>query len=125
MTDTYPCPCCGYHTLGEPPGSYEICPVCGWEDDLVQLRWPTAGGAPNKPSLVEAQESFAAIGAKSEPALCRVRPPATDEIRDPGWRPVTDKDDFEHWDDAEADWPSDRTALYWWRSTFWRRQQTR
>jgi hypothetical protein len=26
------CPCCGYLTLEE-RGSYEICPVCWWEDD--------------------------------------------------------------------------------------------
>lgn len=28
----YCCPCCGYATLGEPE-AYEICVVCGWEDD--------------------------------------------------------------------------------------------
>ncbi|MFF1900798.1 CPCC family cysteine-rich protein [Streptomyces sp. NPDC058206] len=37
---TFPCVCCGHLTLGEPPGSYEICSVCFWEDDRVQLRWP-------------------------------------------------------------------------------------
>jgi Cysteine-rich CPCC len=37
--------------LDGPPGSYEICPVCFWDDDLVQLRWPTyAGGANQAPS---------------------------------------------------------------------------
>jgi len=28
----YSCPCCGERTLSE-RGSYEICDVCGWEDD--------------------------------------------------------------------------------------------
>lgn len=33
----YPCPCCGYLTItDEPPGTFEICPVCNWEDDEVQ-----------------------------------------------------------------------------------------
>jgi Cysteine-rich CPCC len=125
MTDRYPCPCCGYRTLDEPPGSYEICRVCFWEDDLVQLRWPTYAGGANKPSLAEAQQAFAAMGAKQERVLHLVRPPAADEIRDPGWRPVTNEDDFEPLTDERADWPADRTALYWWRPTFWRRQPTR
>jgi hypothetical protein len=34
--------------LAGPPGSYEICPVCFWDDDLVQLRWPTYAGGANK-----------------------------------------------------------------------------
>jgi len=41
VSDRYPCPCCGHRLLGEMPGSYEICPVCFWEDDGVQFRWPT------------------------------------------------------------------------------------
>ncbi|NLK46035.1 MAG: hypothetical protein GX297_05205 [Treponema sp.] len=29
----YPCPCCGNRTLSQPDyGSFEICPVCYWED---------------------------------------------------------------------------------------------
>lgn len=32
----YTCPCCGYKTLEEEVrGSYEICPICFWEDDSV------------------------------------------------------------------------------------------
>ena len=35
---TYPCPSCHNRTLSEqPPGTYEICPVCFWEDDPVQF----------------------------------------------------------------------------------------
>jgi len=51
----YPCPCCGFETFSEPPGSYEICVVCGWEDDLVQLMHPSMGGGANRKSLLEAQ----------------------------------------------------------------------
>ncbi|MEH7657210.1 CPCC family cysteine-rich protein, partial [Bacillus velezensis] len=33
----YTCPCCGYRTIEEePPGTYEICNICYWEDDEVQ-----------------------------------------------------------------------------------------
>ena len=45
MTDMYHCPCCGYRTLSEqPPGTFEICPVCYWEDDNVQFNDPTFRG---------------------------------------------------------------------------------
>lgn len=30
--EPYTCPCCGHPTLDE-RGGYEICGVCGWEDD--------------------------------------------------------------------------------------------
>lgn len=30
----FTCPCCGYKTMkGKPPGTYEICEICFWEDD--------------------------------------------------------------------------------------------
>jgi hypothetical protein len=48
----YPCPCCGYYTpYSEPPGSFEICEVCYWEDGSVQFNDPTYAGGANKPSL--------------------------------------------------------------------------
>ncbi|MCQ2492266.1 MAG: right-handed parallel beta-helix repeat-containing protein [Lachnospiraceae bacterium] len=52
----YPCPCCGCHTLNEGEGSYEICPVCGWEDDRVQKNDPEFQGGANEESLKEAKE---------------------------------------------------------------------
>ena len=56
----YPCPTCGYLTFAEPPGSYDICDVCGWEDDALQLEFATtlAGGA-NALTLADAQAAFA------------------------------------------------------------------
>ena len=33
MTKFNPCPCCGSRTLEKlAPGTYQICPVCFWED---------------------------------------------------------------------------------------------
>jgi hypothetical protein len=66
MNPVFPCPCCGYLTFSEKPGSYEICPICFWEDDQVQVRWPTLARGANKLSLAEAQKTFAAIGACEE-----------------------------------------------------------
>jgi hypothetical protein len=30
MAERVTCPCCGYRTLPDGPGAYEMCEVCGW-----------------------------------------------------------------------------------------------
>ncbi|WP_372448711.1 CPCC family cysteine-rich protein [Streptomyces musisoli] len=47
VSDSYPCPCCGHRVLGRMPGSYEICPVCFWEDDGVQFRSKSPAPGPS------------------------------------------------------------------------------
>jgi hypothetical protein len=54
---SYLCPCCGNKTIDE-PGCYEICPVCGLEDDPVQSADPDFSGGANSPSLNEAKRAF-------------------------------------------------------------------
>jgi hypothetical protein len=76
----YPCPCCGYLTLTtEPPGSYELCPVCYWEDDGIQFEDPTYEGGANKESLNAARANFRTFGASSRSALSHVRRPLAEE----------------------------------------------
>ncbi len=107
------------------PGSHYICPVCFWEDDLVQFRWPTMAGGANKVSLVEAQHNYRAFGACERRVLKHVRPPTEDETVDPTWRPIDlDRDSFEEWETTEerTPWPEDRSVLCWWLPTFWRRE---
>lgn len=29
----YECPCCGLPSLEEPPGCFDVCQICFWEDD--------------------------------------------------------------------------------------------
>lgn len=72
-----PCPCCGHATLSE-RGSYEICPVCFWEDDGDE---DVAHGGPNGVPLGVARRNFLALGAAEPKDLAHVRPPAADEPR--------------------------------------------
>ncbi|MEH6449970.1 MAG: CPCC family cysteine-rich protein [Oleispira sp.] len=55
----FACPCCGYKTLDEPAtGTYDICELCGWEDDPVQSGDPDYEGGANGICLREAQYEF-------------------------------------------------------------------
>ena len=77
----YKCPCCSYLTLSEkPPGSFEICPVCGWEDDEIQYRDPTYKGGANSVSLEEARRNYSLIGAIDNESRKSVRKPLPEEI---------------------------------------------
>src|SRR5581483_11595042 len=74
MKKSYPCPCCGYLTLSEePPGTFEVCPVCYWEDDLAQFKDPTYAGGANNVSLQEARRNFHQFGAMSAEFVDNVR----------------------------------------------------
>jgi hypothetical protein len=118
----YPCPCCGHLIFDGPPGSFDICRVCFWEDDQVQLRWPDYGGGANGPSLIEAQRAYAELGAMEYRFTGLVRMATASEPVDDGWRPIDlAVDDFEPRGVAEARRLDDYTTLYWWRPTFWRR----
>lgn len=55
----YKCPCCKNRTLSErPPGTYQICPICKWEDDEIQYYNPDYKGGANKVSLNEARQEY-------------------------------------------------------------------
>jgi hypothetical protein len=121
----YPCPCCGHLVNRHPPGYHEVCPICGWEDDLSQLRFLTMPGGANQVSLVDAQKNFAACGAATRRRADKLRPPQAFEQRDEGWRPINpDTDNIEEprsGEDYATSYPQDTTVLYYWRSTYWRR----
>lgn len=51
------CPVCRRCSFEE-KGGYEICPVCGWEDDPVQRKDPDFAGGANKLSLNKAREEW-------------------------------------------------------------------
>ncbi len=78
---SFPCPCCKHLTLLEPAlGTYEVCPVCFWEDDLVQFESPDLAGGANRVSLNEARANYLAFGASCIESKDEVRPPRSDEI---------------------------------------------
>lgn len=79
--DFFPCPSCGFLVFGEPPGSHEICDLCGWEDDHVQLAHPAMAGGANKRSLAQSQ-AFALQKYPVGVASMGVN------LRTPGWRPL-------------------------------------
>ena len=77
----YACPCCRHLTLSEaPPGTYEICPVCFWEDDPSQFEDRDADVGANAVSLRVAQANFAEFGASERQFLEQVRGPHANEI---------------------------------------------
>jgi hypothetical protein len=124
-TTENPCPCCGYLVFDEPPGSYAICPICFWEDDHVQLRFPTLEGGANKLSLIRSQKNFAEFGACEERFQSDVRRPMETDLRDLEWRMIDETDDrFEEpINDIEdfTPYPDDGTTLYYWRPSYWRK----
>jgi hypothetical protein len=77
----FPCPACGFLVFGEPVGSYEICPICDWEEGAVQLQFPMMRGGANQDCLYERQQEVISR------ILISVQ--HTDGYdRDPTWRPL-------------------------------------
>jgi enoyl-CoA hydratase len=78
----YHCPCCRYPTLPS-RGSFELCPICFWEDDgqddhdAQRVR----GGPNGLLNLEAARLNFARIGACAPSSLSVVRMPTLDEKR--------------------------------------------
>jgi hypothetical protein len=88
----FTCPCCGYLSLSEWPGSYDVCKICFWEDDPVQLLDPWLEGGANKPSLRDSQIAYELNGAMELRFRKNVRKATPLDERDPGWRKVSEAD---------------------------------
>ena len=79
---TYQCPCCSYFTFEkELDGTFEICPVCYWEDDWSQNQNPNLTGGANEISLIQAKKNFLIYGAIKPEFVGNVRDPRVEENR--------------------------------------------
>ncbi len=78
----FACPCCGYKTIYRADTFYDLCPVCFWETDPIQLADPTYKGGANAPSLAEAQQNFILFGACEKDDVPKTRTPLANEIKD-------------------------------------------
>ena len=67
------CPCCDHFTL-DARGQYEICPVCSWEDDGLDVDAPDARSGPNSMSLRDGRRNFERVGACEARHIVRVVP---------------------------------------------------
>ena len=93
LSSRFPCACCGFLTLSDPQiGSYEICPVCCWEDDPVQNSDPSFAGGANATSLMCARENYIRFGACDPVLSARVRPPNIEEVPRPASLPGLESD---------------------------------
>jgi hypothetical protein len=123
--DKHPCPCCGYLVHRWQPGFHKVCPICGWEDDLAQLRFAEMPGSSNQVSLCKAQKNYVEYGASEKRNVAISRDPVPGEKRDQDWRLINlDKDNIERPErgiDYAVSYPKDTTVLYYWRSTYWRK----
>lgn len=110
----------------EPPGSYDICKICFWEDDVLQLAFPDLAGGANKCSLIAGQVAFAKYGACEQGVLPHVRPAGPGDERDSSWRPLDgirerylrwgSRADHDLWQTVED---SREICLYYWRPDYW------
>jgi hypothetical protein len=113
------CPACGFRTVPDSSyGSYNICELCGWEDDGVQLANPACGGGANQESLIDAQQAALARYPLAIRETAGIRRSST-------WRPLdaadiaraTDERSQRYWMNAAIVAPS---KCYWIKAPAWR-----
>jgi len=64
MSALLACVCCGSRTIHR-HGAFEICRVCGWEDDPTQAQDINLAGGANRESLAQARAAWLNRGSTS------------------------------------------------------------
>ena len=77
----------------------------------MQLRWANFEGGANRPSLIQAQMTYAAIGVSEPRFKANVRAATGADIRDLAWRRFDPANDYVP--PPGAPWPHDRISYYW------------
>ena len=80
------CPCCGYKTFE--PGkynTYNICPICSWEDESLIKTVVEEGGGANNVSLVQAQKNFKDLQSAEKQTQEFTREAQEDEAQHQNW----------------------------------------
>ena len=57
MNGKHKCPVCGKYEFEE-YNCFEICEICGWEDDGIQEKNPDYEGGANRMSLNQAKKAY-------------------------------------------------------------------
>src|SRR5258708_14761450 len=83
-----PCPSCGFLVFNQLPGSFDFCPICLWQDDVVQLRFPDYAGGAHRPALMETQRKFSEFWGSQVPRPGGGRVPPEEDNRGPPSRPA-------------------------------------
>lgn len=98
-----------------PPGSYDICPICFWEDDAIQLYYPHLSGGANSSSLIEAQVNFVQFDACNKEMMKNTRKAMEGDTRDSSWFPLWERRvDIPNVNDTERKSTSSVGDLYYW-----------
>ena len=63
----YECPCCGRRVLGT-ERLYEVCHICGWEDDPIQFADPSFKVGANNESLDQCRLTWLTKTSKNVPS---------------------------------------------------------
>src|SRR5262249_32149193 len=109
----HPCPACGYYMFLSLNDQSEICGICFWQNDLLDLQAMYQPMGPNNVSLEEAQKNFASFRAIEERFVNQVRKPNENDIRDPQWRPLDRTKDQPRQIKDDSDNPKDLYYWYW------------
>jgi len=111
------CPCCGCLTLPS-HGTFDICPVCFWEDDFTVD--PDDDLNPNNMTLREARANLAVWGAVEPRLVHWTRPPQPGEA--PEGTPYLGQRPYERWPttvtlpgDVGFGWIGPPAPARWWR----------
>ncbi|WP_437225940.1 CPCC family cysteine-rich protein [Planctomicrobium sp. SH661] len=83
----YTCPICGHKTL-DARCDWDVCPICFWEDDVLENKGDRTSSANQGLRISEAQANYMVFESCSKDHERSVRSPLPHEELDPNWQPL-------------------------------------